>query len=317
MISIIISTRNRTDVLPISLPLLFQQDLPKDQFEIILMDNASSDNTYELARKMAEEAPCAMRCYRNEVGNLSRARNLGVRAARGEVVLFMNDDILAEPFLLAEHARFHSTHPEPEAAVLIRVDQVHRPGETPFESFMDPFPFHEIVEGQPVSYLYFWTNNISLKRTFMLENGLFDEEFSDAGHEDVELGYRLSQKGLRLYYIDQLSGHHYHFQTFDYACRQQYSRGLTYAIAQAKIPDREFRERLGLFSWHNRPSRIIRDLAKGTLFNSLTIGAWRALLESRKRRSWLADHLYWKVLTYYTNAGYRDALRDRTRSTPR
>lgn len=309
MISVIIPTRNRAELLSESIKLLFAQDFPKDQYEIVVVDDASADNTFEVTQRLAAEGLCTLRCFRNEVNNLAHARNLAIREARGDIVLIMNDDVRAEPFLVAEHARFHAEHPEPSAAVLSRVDQIHGPNPTPFHLFNNPFPFQEIAGRVELDYLYFWTNSISLKRTFLLGNGLFDEDFVGAGHEDIELGYRLAQRGLRLFYNERLTGHHFHPQTFDDACRQQYRRGEIFAIAEPKVPDRAFRERNSIFSWNNSPRKIARELVRRLLFNGLTIPFWRAYLVGRTRNSWLTNNLYWKVLTHYTNAGYRAAKR--------
>jgi glycosyltransferase involved in cell wall biosynthesis len=307
MISVVIPTWNRSGVLTETLRRLFAQDYPSDQYEIVVVDNACEDGTGDVVRNLAVDARCEVRVCRLEPNNLSRARNLGIREARGDVVLIMGDDIWAEPYLLSEHARFHAEHPEPNVGVLSQVDQVHRPDDSPFERFFSPFPFYEIAGQLEVSYLYFWTNNLSLKRSFLLEQGLFDEEFNDAAHEDIELGYRLAKRGLRLLYNERLTAHHFHPMTFEGACRQQFHRGLTYPLLERKVPEQELRERLGIFDWSNRPRRLIRDVARELLFNRLTVPYWRRYLDHRQRSSRLADALYWKVLMYYTNAGHRAA----------
>jgi GT2 family glycosyltransferase len=144
-----------------------------------------------------------------------------------------------------------------------------------------------------------------LKTEFLRRHGHFDEDFPDGNHEDIELGYRLEQSGLRLLYRDRLLGLHHHAYTVETACRLAYRRGATYWILRSKVPDSVFGEDLGIFSWHNSPRSVVKSLVRSVLVNDLTAGWWLGWL-SIDRESRLRRFFYWKLLGYYINKGYRD-----------
>jgi glycosyltransferase involved in cell wall biosynthesis len=94
-ISVILCTRNRAALLRKALESLASQDMPRDAFEIILVDNASSDATREVAH--AYEGGARLRYVLEERIGLCIARNTGWRAARGEIVAYFDDDAIAAP----------------------------------------------------------------------------------------------------------------------------------------------------------------------------------------------------------------------------
>lgn len=99
LISAIICTHNRADLVAKAVRSLFKQELQADQFEVIVVDNASVDNTGKVIAKLAEEAPSLLRyvCVYESRPGISHARNAGVRQARGQYVAFLDDDGIAVP----------------------------------------------------------------------------------------------------------------------------------------------------------------------------------------------------------------------------
>jgi GT2 family glycosyltransferase len=76
-----------------------------------------------------------------------------------------------------------------------------------------------------VPWHYFLTGNASARKSDLLRVGLFDEEFTGYGHEDLELGYRLQKAGCRLHYNAQAVNYHWHPVPFDEQCRKMYLAG--------------------------------------------------------------------------------------------
>ncbi|MBM3464732.1 MAG: glycosyltransferase family 2 protein, partial [Armatimonadetes bacterium] len=105
-------TYNRKHLLGRALEALFNQDFAKDEYEIILVDDGSSDGTGDYVRSIQEQAPCRLVYLHQEHSGfgLARGRNLGIRHARGAIILFIDDDIVASPQLLAEHVATHKKH---------------------------------------------------------------------------------------------------------------------------------------------------------------------------------------------------------------
>ncbi|HXW51556.1 MAG TPA: glycosyltransferase family A protein [Candidatus Acidoferrales bacterium] len=183
LISVQLCTFNRRTLIGTVLDALFRQDMDPDDYEIVLVDDGSTDGSYEdvLSRLTP---PCAFQLVRQKNAGLARGRNVGLARARGKVILFMDDDVLATPQLLRTHVRFHQTHPRSICrGVAINV-----------ASLEDlPKPEYSL---RNYSGAYFWTTNVSAPRELVEEAGSFDERFREYGWEDLELGLRLRNMGV-------------------------------------------------------------------------------------------------------------------------
>ena len=125
-LSVIVSTYNRRDVL-ISrcLPSIFKQDLPTDQFEVILIVDGSTDGTCAALREV--DPPCTLQIIEQPNGGLSRARNNGIAIAKGDLVMFIDDDIVCEPDVLRLHVEAHAG----EGSVVVHGAIYQAPGLSP------------------------------------------------------------------------------------------------------------------------------------------------------------------------------------------
>ncbi len=226
-LSVIIPTFNRLPVLLRALDLLWAQQGQPDM-EILVVDDGSTDGTAEALAGLSVPRPHALHVLKQENRGPAAARNLGLQEACGELVLFLGDDIFAQPGLVATHLEAHARHPEDPVAVL---------GHTAFSPDMRRTSLSHYVESSGLQFAYrlikdpasapyecFYTSNISLKRRYLLQNGLFDEDFPYAAYEDIELGYRLhSGHALRIVYEPNARAYHYH----PVSLQQLRSRGVT------------------------------------------------------------------------------------------
>ena len=114
-LSIIIPTFNRKDLLKLCLKALFRQRPLTKDCEIIVVDDGSTDRTEELVKSLINDSPCFLQYFRHEHKGPAAARNIGIRNAKGKVILFLGDDIIAEEHLLEEHYKFHMQAPENNA----------------------------------------------------------------------------------------------------------------------------------------------------------------------------------------------------------
>jgi glycosyltransferase involved in cell wall biosynthesis len=96
-ISVIISTRNMRDLLRAAVESLFRQDYPVVRFEIIVIDNSSTDGTEEVIRSIETKTSGMLRYYRKENEGPGASRNFGIRQARGDIVAFTDSDCIAHP----------------------------------------------------------------------------------------------------------------------------------------------------------------------------------------------------------------------------
>lgn len=110
-ISVVLSTYNRSDILARALQSFARQTAPGIQFEVIIVDNNSTDCTRQIAEEFAERDPRFRYVFESRQG-LSYARNSGIRVARAEAVAFTDDDVQAAPDWIAQTRRALLEYPE-------------------------------------------------------------------------------------------------------------------------------------------------------------------------------------------------------------
>lgn len=241
-LSIIIPTYNRKDILKKCLTTIFNQTYPQNMYEIIVVDDGSTDGTEEMLKTMINDAPCNLRYFRQENKGPAAARNVGIRNANGKIVLFIGDDIIITPSLLEEHLKWHKEHTEDNIAVLGYITWSPEIEITPFMDWLEnggpQFHFWQIKDKVEVdAWRYFYTSNISLKKTFLLKNGLFDEDFKYAAYEDIELGSRLQKRGMLIRYNKNAIGYHYHPFNLNKYCNRMLYLGSSAVILSNKHPE--------------------------------------------------------------------------------
>jgi glycosyltransferase involved in cell wall biosynthesis len=148
---------------------------------------------------------------------VSAARNTGWRAARAPLVLFIGDDILGVPELLAEHLAWHEARGGPDVGVLGHVRWAPELRVTPFMRWLDQgIQFaYGTIDRDEATWGHFYTSNISVPRALLEEIGGFDEERFPFLYEDLDVGYRLYERGFRLLYNRRALGDHLHPTTIE------------------------------------------------------------------------------------------------------
>ncbi len=195
-LSVVIPTRDKRQLLARTLSALEAQEGVPEPWEIVVVDDASSDGTPELLARLSELSGSRTRvitCAQN-VGRAT-ARNRGAQAARGTWLLFMDDDIVAPPGLLAAHARLLARGPQWGTIGRVATDPSLVDG--PHFQYIDSRGVAK-VRDERVPARYFVTQNAGVPRDALLAAGGFDERFRAYGMEDMEVAFRLEEKaGLR------------------------------------------------------------------------------------------------------------------------
>jgi len=199
-VSVIVPTFNRSGILASCLAALKCQTLEKSRYEVIVVDDGSSDATEQLCRGLAPGFQFSY--FRQENGGAGAARNLGLHRALGKYVLLINDDTIVAPALLEEHLRAHRSEPKKKFAVLgnfFYPEAAARKGLTYFLS-KRPFLFPQVSmsKGFYQGMAYFITCNLSVAREAVLAAGSFDSQFRVG--EDTDLGSRLTSRGYEVLY---------------------------------------------------------------------------------------------------------------------
>ena len=239
-LSVIIPTYNRVDVLRRTLNLLTTQTLRRSEFEVIVVDDGSTDTTQELLAAVQQSGTLDLKYTHQKNSGQATARNTGIAMAHGKILVFDQDDMLPRPSFLTDHLRFHILHPQLFACALGRVVWHAEVPQNSFTHWLDTsgvqFKFHDLTRGHTTDYRRFYTSNISIKKEFLGEDR-FDTEFHGWGWEDIELGYRLQLRGMRLYYWPEACVEHLHPMTDADLEERQYSSGKNAALFLRKHPE--------------------------------------------------------------------------------
>jgi glycosyltransferase involved in cell wall biosynthesis len=200
--SVLICTYNRAELLRLTLESFCAQSLDRDRFEIVVVDDGSSDGTGKVVERFASRLQIRYGYQRNS--GLASARNHALFLARSPLVLLQDDDDIAGPRLLEEHLRTHQRYPESHYAVLGFTNLSPRLASDPLMHFVTEvgqflFSYPSLKDGQILDFSYFWGGRSSCKRSFLLEHGVFNPVFR-FGCEDIELAYRLSKVGFAVVY---------------------------------------------------------------------------------------------------------------------
>lgn len=243
-ISVLLPTYRRPDALLRTLEGLEQQSIGLERFEIVVVDDGSQDSTERVLRNFAEHSSaCFSYTILEENGGPARARNAGLAMCRGKLVLIIGDDIEPETTLLERHLLFHNNNPEETGALLGHVSFPEQMEPNAFMRWLETggrkyfFNYLGLKPMQQVGPIFFYTCNVSVKRSLLDKSGWFDESFPYASHEDLELGFRLADKGMQLYYDPEARGYHWHMLSVQGIARRVYLMGYSADIFWAKVGD--------------------------------------------------------------------------------
>jgi len=210
-ISVIIPTYNRKKTLLKALEAYRKQSIPQEKFEILVIDDGSTDSTERMTEKLQKEHKNIYFFQQSHSGP-AQARNLGIEKASSELILFTGDDCIPDKNLLQEHIRLHKKGDA--IAVLGHIDWHPDLEITPFMRYINidtQFSYPKIKETPAnVPFGCFYTSNISIPKKYFQGVGIFDTDFTDAVLEDVELGYRIWKSGVRTIYNKRAITYHHH-----------------------------------------------------------------------------------------------------------
>jgi glycosyltransferase involved in cell wall biosynthesis len=289
-LAVIIPTYNRADALLQCLRHLEKQTYR--EFEVIVVDDGSTDATLAVFDAYARKSELALRCVRQENCGPARARNHAISLVEAPLCLMIGDDIFASPDMIERHVELHRQRPDPTVAAL-GLTRWSETGQmvTPFMRWMDSdgmqFDYGRLLGGQQPDWRHFYTSNLSVK-TGLLKQYPFDETFPYAAMEDIELACRIEARhGLEIVFLPEAVAHHFHPITFAQACRRMIRVGESTACFDAmwpgKIPRKISRVKRAL------KNRVVRSGAL-PLFVKLADLSLRVLCPNRLMQFVLGCH---------------------------
>ncbi len=225
LFSVIVPTYNRLPILRKCLDALEAQTLKASSFEVIVIDDGSSDGTEELMSQY--RPPFRLQYLRQTNSGTGAARRNGVAHANGEYLLLMNDDTICDRDLLEQHLKVQRAYLPQRWAVLGSFEYPTAARQRALTRYfcVEPFMFPQVSmeAGCPYGYSHFITCNLSIRRDAVVDAGSFDSTYKLS--EDTELGIRLHERGYRVLYHPDAHAIHDHLP---YPARNLIKRARVY-----------------------------------------------------------------------------------------
>jgi glycosyltransferase involved in cell wall biosynthesis len=240
--TVVIPTYNRAELLRHTLDSLAGQDLVRDRFEVLVVDDGSSDSTAQVVDGFRDRLDVRYFFQPDEGWRVAQARNVGIAHAAGEICVFVDSGVVLHSGCLRAHLRSHAESARPLAVCgyvygfFFDVAQIELMKRT--LDLDDPDASIALMQrtGQwgdirdelfyakhgddfshlPAPWVMYWTCNASARTAQLRSVGAFDEAFRSWGGEDIDLGFRLRLDGAGFVLNRSASAIHYpHPKTFD------------------------------------------------------------------------------------------------------
>jgi glucosyl-dolichyl phosphate glucuronosyltransferase len=207
--SVILPTKDRGALIDQTIDSLLQLDFERKEFEILLVDNCSSPENLRHLQNLQSIHSDQIRYVREPKLGLSNARNCGIAHAKGELLLFLDDDALVPPYWLANIVKYFDR----DAAVYALGGKVIAQFTTPAPDWIDQrlgMYISNFDRGEQVEKLFYNEyprgTNMAFRRTAFEKCGKFLDSFGRKGnslmsYEEIELCYRLEEQGCEVIYV--------------------------------------------------------------------------------------------------------------------
>ncbi len=263
MASVIVPFRNPGPYFRPMLASLAVQQL-HDRWEVILVDNGSTDHSAEVAESFADRMPLRI-IKADKLANASYARNIGIREAVGEFVLFVDsDDEIAPGYLQAmiHGARQHGFVTSRADSTTLNPDWCKDAHGPQWQADSVPIGFHFMPVAGP---------NVAMPRDVLLAVGGYSEDFT--GSQDIEVAWRVQQHtGKPLQFVPDAVYRYRHRDTLRGLFRQTYNWGYSNVLLYAKfraagMPGRSIKEAIS--DWCSSLAAFLRVRSKKDLAAAL------------------------------------------------
>jgi len=312
--TVVVPTFNRRASLELTLDGLARQTVAPNTFEVVVVSDGSTDDTDAWLASVMDRYPFQLRPIRQDNAGPARARNRGTAEARGDLVVFVDDDVEPQPGLIAAHLARH----EGDARLAVigpqSPDPERRAVEPPWIAWehgqmvrqYDNFASGAWPKAGPQN---FYTGNASVRRDVLLASGGFDETFGR--QEDIELAYRMQRDlGVHFVFAADAAALHRPNRTFESWARTPYAYG-SLDVTRARDGNASWRYVWGNYHWR---SALTRAVARWTLPNSLLGETVRHSLLGLARLAWrtplVGRPIALSILSAIYNVRYLEGARD-------
>ncbi len=245
-ISVVLPTFNRVHLLRDTIEIC-RKNQGGVPVEYVIVDDGSTDNTPDYLAYLSDEHSDVV-VIRTPNQGPGAARNLGIQAARNDIILLIGDDVRPESqdFFRA-HSEFHSARPSPNEAMLGKLVWPNS-NEILVNTVMkhiqgiggEQFGYADMIPYTWYDWRFFYTSNVSFKKNVVgdWEKDGFSHDFRLYGFEDIELAYRINKKiGLSIFYDPLAIGSHIHPYSFNSFVERQLSAGSMATVFLKNHPE--------------------------------------------------------------------------------
>ena len=280
--SIIIPTFNRKEILKETLRRIFEQDFDRTKYEVVVIDDGSSDGTCEFLKTLKSPINFRFAGFTMSKGR-AKARNAAIRMANGKYILMLDDDVWVDNSFIKMHFSTHRLF-DKDVVVLGDYPPALNIPQTVWNLYLFQHHF-KISEGLKqnatnLPYYLLRTGNISLKREVLEKVGLFDENFNVYGGEDTDLGYRLKKQGYKLVYRE-IMGWHYFNADLRSILNKAYQRGSSACLLVKKYPELWKDMQFHSIFYNNSP--LWKNVLKFLLYLKIVINLNKILVQLLSR----------------------------------
>lgn len=247
LLSVIIPTRNRSEYLSELLDSLFLQEAGSIAWEIIVVDNASTDDTLDIVQEKTRHAPVPLRYVCEPKPGLHQGRHRGTREAEGELIAFLDDDTKLSPGWIsgADLIRFQKA----DAVVSRILPKWEEPPPRWLTDLITEGRFSYLTlqdlgnEPQPIDPLFVWGASFFIRRSLIYGLGGFHPDGMPPEliryRGDGELGFfrKFKQQEYSAWYDPRSIAYHRvsaKRMTLDYLCQRSYNEGISDSYTQVR-----------------------------------------------------------------------------------
>lgn len=209
-LSVVVATYNRATALRRCLDSLLSMRTPDGlAWELICVDNNSTDETRRVIEEVARTSPVPVKYVFEQRQGVAYARNAGLREARGEIIAITDDDCIADPTWIA--ALMQEFAADPSLGIVGGRIELYDPRDRPIAIRVSrDRTFFSL--GAIATHVI--TANMAIRRSAMEKVGSFDENFGPGARllagEDIDLLYRAYKAGVKILYSPDAVIYHNH-----------------------------------------------------------------------------------------------------------
>jgi glycosyltransferase involved in cell wall biosynthesis len=314
-VSVIIPTYNRKGLLRETLDSLARQTYPSNHFEVIIVDDGSTDGTVEIA---AETFPFALRYFWQINQGDASARNVGAQQSQADFLVFLDDDILVEPgyltHLIHAHDKCHNT-------IVVGTCNLWLVETSPFSQISHVSPASDQID--TITELPFrdvFSNNMSLRREAYFEIGMMQGlDFPGSSMWcDLDFSYRAYQQDFQFRCSAKAVCWHrdYAARTLDDQKKRMRTAAYRAVVLLQKYPELlahlpMFYDKTPILRGKDSPRAIARKLVRSVASSRFALWIMEQIvntLEKHSLASTILPSLYRYIIGGYIFQGYREGL---------